>query len=394
MSDSEDTLGPRLKDFITTICEDVGPRLGTSDEESLAGTRIEEEYKRLCDSTCREEFTCHPAAFLDSVRISVFVYIVGLVFYYFAPILTAIFGSLALGIFAAELMYLKEVVDPIFPEKTGYNVYGKILPKDSTKRIALVSGHHDSAYEFPIHERLGSRFPTFILLTIGLGLITIIISILRLLLLSFLPSLLTSFDWITFVPVVSAFPMLVFAFRLRSNKVVLGANDNLSAVAVTLGVGEWLQNNPLEHTEVWLVSFACEENMRGSKRFASRHKEELQGAYLLNFDSVGAGDLYVLTAEPMYTTKLTPELCDMVIAAAREDGIEVSVGVPSFGGTDASNLIKAGLLATSVVGISCGGFIENWHSLNDTPEAIDDEVLVSAVRLAIAFLRKIDGHLT
>jgi hypothetical protein len=392
MSDSDDTLGPRLKEFITQICEDIGPRIGTSKEERLAGAKIEEEYKRFCDSTFTEEFSCHPAAFLDSVRVLVAVYVVGLLFYTIAPILTAIFGSLALIIFAAEMMYLKEVVDPLFPKRTGFNVYGKVLPKESTKQIVLVSGHHDSAYEFPIHERLGSMFPTFILLSIGLGLVTIIISILRQLLILFFPSLLSFIDWIIIVPVVSAIPMLTSAFRLRSNKVVLGANDNLSAVAVTLGVGEWLQNNPLEHTEVWLVSFACEENMRGSKRFAARHKDELQGAYLLNFDSVGAGDLYVLTAEPMYTTKLTPELCDKVVAAAREDGIEVSVGVPSFGGTDASNFIKAGLYATSVVGISADGFIENWHSLNDTPEAIDDEVLVSAVRLAIAFLKRIDGH--
>jgi putative aminopeptidase FrvX len=184
--------------------------------------------------------------------------------------------------------------------------------------------------------------------------------------------------------------MLAAAFRLRSNKVVLGANDNLSAVAVTLGVGKWLQQNPLQHTEVWLVSFACEENMRGSKRFAAAHKEDLQNAYLLNFDSVGAGELYVLTAEPMYRTILTTHLCEEVVAAGRDEGLEVPMGVPSFGGTDASNFIKAGLQATAVVGISESGFIDNWHSLNDIPANIDESVLVDAVRLAVSFLRRTD----
>jgi Zn-dependent M28 family amino/carboxypeptidase len=187
--------------------------------------------------------------------------------------------------------------------------------------------------------------------------------------------------------------MLTFAFRLRSSSVVLGANDNLSGVAVTLGVGERLKQRPLRNTEIWLVSFACEENMRGSKRFAELHREELQDAYLLNFDSVGAGTLYVLTAEPMYLTKLTSELCELVVEASKEAGLDVASGVPSFGGTDASNFIKAGLQAASVVGIGPEEFITNWHSLKDTPDAIDENVLVDAVKLVVAFLERLDQSL-
>lgn len=390
MSDLSSNLGPRLKEFITRICEDIGPRLGTSEEEREAGMRIEEEYKKYCVDTYQDEFVCHPAAFLDVVRVSVAIYLVGIVFYFTLPSLTAILGTITLLLFVAEMMALKEVVDPLFPKRTGANVYGKILPTGPTKQIVLVSGHHDSAYEFPLQERLGSRFSTFILLTIGLGLVTVILSAVRFLILGISPALVSLFDWTFIIPIISAFPMLIFAFRLRSNKVVLGANDNLSGVAVTIGVGEWLQHNPLKHTEVWLVSFACEENMRGSKRFAESHKEELQDAYLLNFDGVGAGTLYVLTAEPMYLTTLTPELCELIVEAAKEGGLEVASGVPPFGGTDSSNFIKAGLRATAVVGISEAGFLENWHTLNDTPEHIDESTLVSAVQLAVAALRRID----
>ncbi|MHA2193144.1 MAG: M28 family metallopeptidase [Candidatus Thorarchaeota archaeon] len=390
MSSMNSDLGPRLKEFITKICEEIGPRLGTSEEERKAGMRIEDEYKQYCDVTLKEEFVCHPAAFLDVVRVFVIIYIIGLLFYFAIPGLTAILGALTLILFVVEMMMLKEVVDPLFPKRTGVNVYGKITPTGSTKQIVLIAGHHDSAYEFPLQERLGPRFPTFILLTIGLGIMTVILSVLRLLILLFLPAIIALFDLLMIIPVISAIPMLAFAFRLRSNKVVLGANDNLSGVAVTLGVGEWLKQNPLQHTEVWLVSFACEENMRGSKRFAESHKDELKDAYLLNFDGVGAGSLYVLTAEPMYLTTLTSELCELVFDAAKENGLEVASGVPSFGGTDASSFIKAGLQATAVVGISETGFLENWHTLDDTPENIDESVLVTAVTLAVAVLRKID----
>jgi hypothetical protein len=388
-----DDLGVRLREFIAEICDEVGPRLGTSTAEAEAGLRIREEYERYCDSTFLEEFSCHPAAFLDVVRVSVTFYIIGVLFYLVWPLLTALFAALALLLFALEMMSLREVVDPLFPKRTGTNIYGKILPQSSSKQVVLISGHHDSAYEFPIYERLKRRFPYFIFLTIGLGVATIVLGFLRFLILLLLPGLRIWFDWLFVIPIVSAAPMLVFAFRLRSSSVVLGANDNLSGVAVTLGVGERLKQKPLKHTEVWLVSFACEENMRGSKRFAELHGEGLQDAYLLNFDSVGAGSLYVLTAEPMYLTKLTSELCDLVVEASNIAGLDVASGVPSFGGTDASSFIKAGLRAVSVVGIGPDGFIANWHSLNDTPDMIDEGVLVDAVRLAVAFLEHLDQSL-
>ncbi|MFX1265531.1 MAG: M28 family peptidase, partial [Promethearchaeota archaeon] len=316
-----DDLGARLRQFIAEICQEVGPRLGTSTAEAEAGLRIREEYKQYCASTFLEEFSCHPAAFLDVVRVSVTFYVIGVLFYLVWPLFTAFFSALALVLFALEMMSLREVVDPLFPKRTGANVYGKIPPKDSPKQLVLISGHHDSAYEFPIHERLKRRFPYFIFLAIGMGVATIVLGFLRFLILFLLPGLQIWFDWLFVIPIISAFPMLTFAARLRSNSVVLGANDNLSGVAVTLGVGELLKQKPLQHTEVWLVSFACEENMRGSKRFAELHREELQDAYLLNFDSVGAGALYVLTAEPMYLTKLTSELCELVVEASNEAGL-------------------------------------------------------------------------
>ena len=112
---------------------------------------------------------------------------------------------------------------------------------------------------------------------------------------------------------------------------------------------------------------------------------------MLNFDGVGAGNLYVMTAEPMYRAKLTAELCAAVVQAARDDGLTVYTGAPPFGGTDAANFIHAGLRATSVAGISRAGFLVNWHTLKDTPDCIDELTLVNAVRLACATLKRLDA---
>ncbi len=379
----------RLKDFITNICENVGPRLGTSEAEEIAGRRIFSEYVRYCDSTFSEEFTCHPAAFLDSVRVSMILYLISVILYLVFPLATTILATLGLLIFLAEVLFLKEVVDPIFPRRTGINIYGKIHPHNTANRIVLISGHHDSAYEFPFTKMLGGQATTFILATIGLIILTSILGIGRALAIFLFPQLLTLFNWLVIIPIISVAPVLFIGIRIRSGKVVQGANDNLSGVAVTLGVGEWLVNNPLDQTEVWLVSFACEENMRGSKRFAQAHKEELQNAYLLNFDCVGAGELNIIASESMFRTKMTPDLCTKVTEAAESAGLTIPVIALPFGGTDASNFVKAKLQATSLVGLS-GKFPAHWHTLEDTPEKIDSKVLLDAVKVAVAFLQLID----
>lgn len=385
------TLGARLKQFITNTCETIGPRLGTSDAERKAGKQIRKEYEQYCDETFAEEFSCHPAAFLDSVRVTVILYTAGVILYLWFPALTAILGILGLAIFFAQVMFLKEIIDPIFPKRTGVNIYGKIRPKVKANQIVLVSGHHDSAYEFPIVSMLGRRTATLVLVAVGLAILTIILSVIRTLVIFLFPSLLWLLNWLLIIPLISLIPLLIFGFRLRSGTVVLGANDNLSGVATTLGVGEWLKSYKLQTTEVWLVSFACEENMRGSKRFVQRHKEELQKAYLLNFDMVGLGDLQIITAEPFFRTTLTPELCKMVAEAGQTADLDIPLAVLPFAGTDASNFIKAGLKATSVGAIMPDDAPTHWHTLEDTPEKINPQTLLQAVQLAVSFLQYIDN---
>jgi hypothetical protein len=383
-------LGKRLAQFIADICDSVGPRLGTSTAEQQAGRRIRAEYKKYCDATFAEEFNCHPAAFLDSVRVTVLLYCIGVCLYLFCPLATVLLGLLGLLIYAAEVLYLKEVVDFLFRRRTGVNIYGKVKPSGTRRRIVLISGHHDSAYEFPLFQRLGRRAPTFVTGTVGLALSVIVLALFRALAPCLFPQLLTLLNWLVVVPLVSLVPLLLFGFRLRSSKVVLGANDNLSGVAVTLGVGDWLRTHRLRHTEVWLVSFACEENMRGSKRFAHRHQKELRDAYLLNFDMVGIGPLMIITAEPMYRTKLTPALCAEAGKAAQAAGVAIPLKRLAFAGTDASNFVKAGLQATSVGAIMPEKGPTYWHTLQDTPDKIRPKTLLDAVRLAITFLQRTD----
>ncbi|MGC9779762.1 MAG: M28 family peptidase [Candidatus Heimdallarchaeota archaeon] len=64
-------------------------------------------------------------------------------------------------------------------------------------------------------------------------------------------------------------PMAAMLFFFKTNWAVLGANDNLSSIAILQGIGETLGNSKNlipNHTKILLVGFGSEEaGLRGAK---------------------------------------------------------------------------------------------------------------------------------
>jgi len=375
--------------FIKRICEELGPRLGTTEGEKGAGMEIKREYEKFCDDTFLEEFECRPRGFLDFIRVSAFLFFVGAALYLFYPVVTAALAALALLIFLLEQMFLKEAVDFIFPRGKSANIIGKIKPKKEAKYLVLLGSHHDSAYEFPIFNKLGRNVIKFTYLTVGIIVLTILLAAVR-----FVDQLIglglqQALNILLVVPLMGCVLVVYFALYLRSSRLILGANDNLSGVAVTLAIAKYLHKKRLKNTEVWVVSFGCEECMRGSKRFASKHAAELKQACLVNFDSVGVGDLTIVDREKMFSATHSAEVCKMLQESARKAGFPMDIMSMDFGGTDAANFSKAGLKAATVIGLG-EAFWKLWHSLQDIPDIIVADNLSTCAEIGIEFIEDLD----
>ena len=94
----------------------------------------------------------------------------------------------------------------------------------------------------------------------------------------------------------------------------MGANDNLTAVATIIECGKYLANHKPNETEVWIISFAGEENMRGSKRFVSKFGDELtkRNGMLLNLETLSADKFLLATQETMFLAKHSDKVIDLV----------------------------------------------------------------------------------
>ena len=62
-----------MLNFIKEVCDEIGPRFGTTEPELKAGLKIKGILESRVDEVVMEDFKCHPRAFLDFTRITFIV---------------------------------------------------------------------------------------------------------------------------------------------------------------------------------------------------------------------------------------------------------------------------------------------------------------------------------
>jgi hypothetical protein len=382
-----------MLNFIKEVCDEIGPRLGTSEQELKAGLKIKKILEKKVDEIILEDFTCHPKGFLDFTRVAFISAIIGTGLFFWFPIISIFLYFYAISTFLFEQMFLKEYVDFLFPKAKGSNVIGKLKPSKESKLIIICSAHHDSAYEFPLFEKFKSKFGILAYITVGTMLLSAIAALIKLIFdLLGISSLISNIILILF-PIVSVIMLGYLGLKLHSKNVILGANDNLSGVSVVLALAHYFSVQKLQNIELWFISFSCEECMRGSKRFVQRHHNELKNSKTINLDMVGEGEISIISAEPYFTTKHSLELAKEFQQANKKANVELPIKVLGFGGTDAAFFSKKKLEAISIVGLTPAAYPCTWHELADTPERINEELLQKAYKAIIQYLRNLDSKL-
>lgn len=379
--------------FITDVCENIGPRLGTSENERKAGLKIQSILEDYSDEVSMEDFTCHPKGFLEFIKVAFIAGVIGFILFFFFPLISMFLWLFALSTFIMEQMLLKEYVDFLFPKRKGTNVIGSLKPKQESKQILIFSAHHDSAYEFPLFDKFREKFGLLAYGTAGTMVLSAILSLVKFILdiLSISTLLITLF--LAIIPIIALILGGYIAFNIHSKEVILGANDNLSGVAVVIALAEHFSKNRPDNVELKFISFACEECMRGSKRFVNKHLQELKRSKTINFDMVGHGEVSIISKEPEFTTTHSEELAKEFHESSKNAGAELPIKMTKFGGTDAANLSKKGLKAISIMGLTPKDYPATWHVLEDTPENLHPELMKKTIKVAIQYVNDLDSNL-
>jgi len=204
--------------------------------------------------------------------------------------------------------------------------------------------------------------------------------------------------WFSLYIIIIAFPAIWF---LKSNGVP-GAGDNMAAIGILYVLGKILNEYKrkgapiIENTRIKLISFDAEEaGIRGSRRYVTRHIEELKKdkAININIDGVySADDLKVITRDLNGFVKNDPDLVEKVIESANQ--LNIGIGrlpiVVPFGSTDSASFVKKGIPSTSLFAVKTDNMQESYHTMKDTVEVVDPKSIEYILATILNFLKKFD----
>ena len=177
--------------------------------------------------------------------------------------------------------------------------------------------------------------------------------------------------------------------NIMRSPTVPGANDNLSGVAVLVGLADALKERPIEGLRVILVSAGAEESFQeGIRAYMERHRDELDpgSTWFLNVDTVGSPHLVMLEGEgPVWMEDYTsPTFRKLVADCAGDIGVELETGVRARASTDGVIPSRAGYPTATLVSVMPWRLPGNYHLMTDVPGNVEYSSVVDSIRLAHA----------
>jgi hypothetical protein len=176
-----------------------------------------------------------------------------------------------------------------------------------------------------------------------------------------------------------------------------GASDNLSAVAVLLGVADALQEQSLEGLRVLLVSTGSEESfMEGMRRFMERWGPDLpkDRTTVVCLETLGCPRLALIEGEGMAWMTDYPQLTrDLVADVAQQAGIGLVRGLRTRAATDGLIALRAGYPCALLASVDQRNIPSHWHCPCDVADNVDFDTVQQATDLCVALARRLSRQL-
>ena len=399
---STDRYTDYMYSLIKKVIDEIGPRPSCSKEEKMLGRLLVEEWQPLCDRVDSETFTCSPTAFLGFIRFSVLLYFAAVVLYWFYPLASFILVAISFSMVFFEFLRYREYIDFLFPRRQGENIMGTIRPRGEATHRVIVSAHMDSAYEFNFIYYL--RKAAILIIDLGMAGVVIALGGSLAKTIGYYGGFsdATAFSMVGYI-MIAFTPIMAFFLFFHTYRPVPGAMDDMAGVAVVAGLGKYLAEARRkgdwlpERTEVVLLATSSEEaGLRGAKRYASKHVQEMvtTPTYGLFLDNIyDEKQLTVVNKEICTRATHDPELIKIAQDAAANHKWPIAVrSIPiEGGGTDAAAFSVKGIPSVCLLCQDISQAVPNYHTRNDTYEHIRPESLSVSLQLVLDMLKRIDS---
>ncbi len=384
---------------ITYICKNLGKRDPGSEGEKKACEYMAEVLKNDCgcDRVQVESFEENPGSFYGWIYIDVAIGIISAVLMQWVPLVSALLLILAAVIVVLQFGLYKKVVDFLFKKKTGHNVTAIKSCTGEVKRRILFNGHADAAWEWPMNYAFGGvGFDIHAFLGLGGIIFYLVLAILGIIIYGpFTPlggkvSAVAAWSLIFYVPC-----FLSLCFLWNRNRVVDGANDNLSGCYMGIALLKALKDQgiELEDTEVGVIITGSEEaGLRGAFAWCEAHKDEFRDVptFIYSYDTIhDPKELMTNYRDLNGSVPSDVDVSDLFMECAEELGIACKHGMVPFpgGATDNAAFAKAGFRSTGITGLS-HKLERYYHTRLDSYDNMNQEGLEGCFAVTAKVLEK------
>jgi len=179
--------------------------------------------------------------------------------------------------------------------------------------------------------------------------------------------------------------------NIGASRVVPGANDNLSAVALVIALAHALREEPPRGVRVLLLSTGSEESfMEGMQGFAKRHFPALdrETTEFVCLECIGSPYLCVVEGEGMLRMRhYTAETRERLARAGLDAGVELTRGLRTVAATDGLIALRGGYPTCTLGGVDESKFPANYHWPSDTPDNLDWDSVEGALAICEEVVR-------
>ena len=170
----------------------------------------------------------------------------------------------------------------------------------------------------------------------------------------------------------------------------LTRRHNLCAVitdgSAVLGLGD---DDLISH-DIWFVALGASDcDHAGMRAFLAEHRKQIRGSFVINLDSVGAGDLTMLSREGLLITRRADRrMLRMMSTIANDLHIPMGKAKYDWSATDATPAMLSSLRAMTIMGTDASGFRALSCTPDDVPENVVPEQAVAVAEAVTELIRR------
>jgi hypothetical protein len=376
-----------MVEFIKDIISRFGGRYFGSEQEKKAQEYTKTILDKYCNKTELMAFDSALEAHFQSLKLFCVLYVVSLVLYKINVPLACLVSVVTTFFFMGHFVTYRHWLDFLFKNKTSYNVIGDVEPINEPITTIIISGHIDSVKEFKWWYKLKH---TGAVLSIIAGFLFPLLSVFMLISLA-VDANIMQYVWLFFV---ITSPVLIVYFDMHGTRVVDGALDNLTGVAMAVEMAKYFSENKLKNTRVRCISFGAEEaGLRGAWAYSKKNKTQLQDekAFMINLDTIkDLEHITIATRETNTLVGFNKEHIKQLEMSFKATNVVYKKLPLDIGASDASAFRMQGLPALSLIGMMSDKLDPCYHTRLDNIEHLDGAAMEAMKKVLIHFIENWD----